>query len=167
MTWADVQHRWSARVFAFLLLALVVVAPNLLDIATRPRVRRDGTRVYERASSCSLRAINASAVLLDPHLCWCSCTAANDAAMRNFNGREKVVCPDGTLERHRFTCFLFQTRPLDTVNRILYIAPHDGSLKFLKRVFTQAEVVSGYKRVKGSYVPSGKHVEIDVTQIPF
>ena len=66
-----------------------------------------------------------------------------------------------------FTCFFLASAVLPEVFRILYISPHPGTLSFIDLQYPDADVVAGFKRVSGSYVPPGPMFDIDVTDIKF
>lgn len=77
-------------------------------------------------------------------------------------------CPDGSRERHRFTCAFTSTpntMPAEP-KRILYIAPHAVALNFLRKRFPRAEIVTGFKRMKHSFAPHGSdHLDLDITNM--
>lgn len=78
------------------------------------------------------------------------------------------MCPDKSLERHRFTCAFTSTPNVfpSEPARILYIAPHEVVLRFLRKRFPHAKFVTGFKRMKNSFVPPGSgHLDLDVTNL--
>jgi SAM-dependent methyltransferase len=83
--------------------------------------------------------------------------------------RVRAMCPDGSLERHRVLCHLLLTGPFQNVSRVLFVAPEPVALDFVVTAFPHADVVAGYKRLKGSFVPRTKRNmhEIDLTSIAF
>ncbi|KAI9031410.1 S-adenosyl-L-methionine-dependent methyltransferase [Hyaloraphidium curvatum] len=102
------------------------------------------------------------------YLCPCSCKTATADEMKDFNGGRKRVCPDSSMERHRFSCAFVSTAGTlrSEPKRILYVAPHGVVVKHLRARFPGAEIVTGFKRVKGSYAPPGKNnLDLDVTDM--
>lgn len=119
-------------------------------------------------NTCMRETISIAQNITEPHACWCSCTSVPKAHMNGFNGREHVSCPDQTLERHRFTCFLLMTKRARSFTKILYIAPHHGSLVFVRQAYPNADVIAGFKFIEGSFVPrDAKILDIDVTHLQF
>lgn len=66
-------------------------------------------------------------------------------------------------------CHLLMTGPFQKVSRVLFVAPEPVALDFVIKAFPHADVVAGYKRLKGSFVPHTKQNmhDIDLTSVAF
>jgi SAM-dependent methyltransferase len=143
--------------------AAKVVEPKVLAAAANV-VEQEGIGNELGCMQKSLREANAHVM---PYACWCSCESIPEEKMRPYNGRPNAMCPDKTLERHRFSCFLLLTKALPAISRLLYVAPHSSSLAFVREHFPTAEVMAGFKRIPGSYVPAGPMLDLDITELAF
>lgn len=109
------------------------------------------------------------------YFCSCSCTIENTLAPFGAARIDNRMCPDGSVERHRFVCSfldnMFNTREQggrESPRRILHVAPEAPLSYYIRRRFPDADYLPGNLEITPGAVDTALvEYSVDVQKIPF